>query len=269
MKAMAWLAIAVLAAGLLALAGCKNQITPQLGETVSGTAAPETVAPKTEAPEAESAELRFSSFDGGGPEYSARLDDPTLAAVSSKQDYRDRNHEAQTGSAYEMVFRFRGLRPGSTQLTVLGDSPIMGMEVHLYTLTVDEGLNVSLRARQSLSRLTVFRSGSIQYDSYAITPEAEGYVLTVNEEARFPLSQQTVDAVYAVFEKYELAQWDGFNQSMEGVLDGESFWMEAALTDGTTIFAAGDNSFPAHYFDAMGELWTILTEASQGEADAD
>ena len=37
------------------------------------------------------------------------------------------------------------------------------------------------------------------------------------------------------------------------------FWLEITLTDGTRVLARGDNAFPEHYFDAMGEMWEILT----------
>ena len=218
-------------------------------------------APSTE-PVGTGAVLRFSSFDGGGPEYTAVADDPSLLTWTAVREYDNPDHDLETGSSYEMVFTFRGLATGTTGLTIFGASPITEPESFLYRADVDADLNVTLTPVRTLSRLTVFRNGSIAYDSYAIAPQEDGYVLTVNEESSKKISRETVDALYAVFEKYELAQWDGFRESRSGVLDGEGFWLEIALTDGTTVFASGDNAFPAHYFDAMGELWDILTEAA-------
>ncbi|MBR3076677.1 MAG: hypothetical protein IKO68_05170 [Oscillospiraceae bacterium] len=256
MKPIVWVLLAILTIGLLVFVGCRSR-TPE----DPGTEHPSESGVDT-TPDSNETELRFSSFDGGGPQFRAYLDDPTLAAVEGKREYKSRNHDKESGSPYDMVFRFRALKPGTTRLLVLGESPIIKPQAHLYQLTVHENLKMTFRAIRTISGLTVFRNGSIAYDSYAVTLGAEGFTLTVNEEESCPMDQETADAIYAVVEKYDLASWNGFNKSQQGVLDGEGFWLELSLTDGTSIYAAGDNVFPAHYFDAMGELWTILQNAA-------
>ena len=211
----------------------------------------------------EGAVLRFSSFDGGGPEYELTAEDPSLITWTAKREYGSDHHELETGSSYEMVYTIRGAKPGTTGVTVLGSSPIIEPISRKYVVTVDEALNVAVTPVRTLSRLFAYRNGSINYDSYTITPEEDGYLLTVNEEQTRRISRETADAVYAVYDKYGMEKWDGFHKSHSGVLDGEGFALEIALTDGTIIRASGDNAFPENYFDAMYELWTILTTAAQ------
>ena len=88
--------------------------------------------------------LSFSSFDGGGPEYSVSIGDETILSYTSDVQYVDGNHEELDGAAFTVVFSFFGLRPGSTAVTVMGCSPIGGNECYTYSAAVDESLNVAL-----------------------------------------------------------------------------------------------------------------------------
>ena len=73
----------------------------------------------------------------------------------------------------------------------------------------------------------------------------------------------TVNALMKVIDTYDVVSWDGFSESDPSVLDGEGFWLEFSLTDGTRVQARGNNAFPEHYFEAMGTIWSILTDVSQ------
>ena len=73
------------------------------------------------------------------------------------------------------------------------------------------------------------------------------------------LDPRLIAELQEVIQSYGLESWDGFHESDPYVLDGEGFWLEITLTDGTRVLARGDNAFPEHYFDAMGEMWEILT----------
>ena len=42
------------------------------------------------------------------------------------------------------------------------------------------------------------------------------------------------------------------------MLDGEGFWLEIALTDGTSITARGENAFPENYFPAISRMQETL-----------
>lgn len=264
MKPIFWILIA---AALLLCAGCMARL-PQPGapdpstEPPAETDADESTTAVTADPGPACAVLRFSSFDGGGPEFQVSAEDPELLSWSALRDYGDQPHEEQTGSAYDWVLTLRGRKPGTTRLTVTGSSPIVEPESYVYTVTVDEALNLSLRPLRTLSRLSFYRNGSIDVDSYDIRYVQDGYLLTVSDERCGPISRETVDAIYEIFEKYDAAAWDGFRESAYGVLDGEGFWLELTLTDGTVIHASGENAFPPHYRDAVGEIWPILEEAA-------
>ena len=88
--------------------------------------------------------LVFGSFDGGGPEYTAEIDDPEILMYTQEINYLDANHEDLDGAAYEVIFIFGGMRPGNTHVTVTGESPLAPAERYVYEATVDENLNVSM-----------------------------------------------------------------------------------------------------------------------------
>lgn len=122
-------------------------------------------------------------------------------------------------------------------------------------------------AERTLFRLFVSRNGSIAFPFFEITLETDGYVLTVNGETSCPMDDADAAAIMQVFAAYDLADWDGFSESNEGVLDGEGFLLEIELTDGTSAHASGSNAFPPRYHEAMGALWNILEHASGWPTD--
>jgi hypothetical protein len=83
--------------------------------------------------------------------------------------------------------------------------------------------------------------------------------MSISGESEQPVSTDTVESLMDVIETYDIASWDGFDESAKYVLDGEGFSLEIQFTDGTSISARGDNRFPERYFEAMGEIWEILT----------
>ena len=106
------------------------------------------------APESQAAELGFSSFDGGGPEYHVEIEDAGILTYSSRRQYDSPDHERMTGSSYKVIFTFTGLAPGSTKLTVRYASPITESGESHYTAIVDENLNVTLERELSM-KLTI------------------------------------------------------------------------------------------------------------------
>ena len=202
--------------------------------------------------------LCFSSFAGGGYEYSVKVDDHSIIECGTKYVYEE-NAEEIDGTSFDFMVYFTGLKPGSTTATVFGRSPIMENEDTIYTVTVDEDLHVTLTPVRAISSFYVYRNGEINYDSYRITLDTDGYYVSVNEEPAEPFNKFLAQALVEIIDKYDVASWDGFAESQDFVLDGEGFWLEFTLTDGTRVLARGDNAFPEHYFDAMGEIWEILT----------
>ena len=202
--------------------------------------------------------LCFSSFAGGGYEYSVQVEDHSVVRCGTRYEYEEHAEEID-GASFDFIVTFTGLKPGSTTVTIYGRSPIMENEDAIYTVTVDEDLHVTLTPVRAISSFYVYRNGEINYDSYRITLDTDGYYVSVNEEPAEPFNKFLAQALVEIIDKYDVASWDGFAESRDFVLDGEGFWLEFTLTDGTRVLARGDNAFPEHYFDAMGEIWEILT----------
>ena len=206
---------------------------------------------------AKTAELTFSSFDGGGHEYTAEIEDPSILACTSVRDYGARD-ELEDGSPYRMIFTFTGLKPGTTGVNIYGRSPIIENDDASYTAVVDEELNVTLRAERAISTFFLYRNGEINYDSYQIIREQDGYYVSVNDGEGQSMDSEAADALMRIIDEYDVARWDGFDESEENVLDGEGFWLEIALTDGTSITARGENAFPENYFPAISRIQETL-----------
>ena len=88
--------------------------------------------------------LSFHSFDGGGPQYSAEIEDPNIVSYSSERVYANKNHEKMCGSGYSVIFTFTGLKPGTTTMIIKGSSPIVPEEEYTYEIIVDEDLRIAL-----------------------------------------------------------------------------------------------------------------------------
>ncbi len=213
------------------------------------------------------AELRFLSFDGGGHVYTVEIGDPSVLACEGERDYRGEDPELVDGASFDQLFRFTGLAPGRTAVNVYGRSPILENDDHAYTATVDDALNVTLEPLRAISTFFLSRNGEIYYDSYHITREPDGYRVSVSDGEAQGIDGASVEALMGVIDKYGLEGWDGFDGSTPYVLDGEGFWLEFTLTDGTHVQARGDNAFPEEYFPAIGEIWRILENAEIGETE--
>ena len=99
-----------------------------------------------------SSTLSFHSFDGGGPSYHVEIQDPSVLSYTSERKYGKENHEELDGAGYDVIFTFRGLKSGSTTVTVTGKSPIMPTETSVFTAVVDETLKVTLTQQETLTQ---------------------------------------------------------------------------------------------------------------------
>ena len=152
-----------------------------------------------------SAVLRFSSFSGGGYDYSVEVDDPSVVRCEARYAFEAHAEEID-GASYDYIVTFTGLKPGATTAAIYGCSPIMDNENSIYTVSVDDGLQVTLTPVRAISTFFVYRSGEIRYDSYKITFGAEGYRVSVNEKPEQPLSAAIADALMAVIDRYEIGR---------------------------------------------------------------
>ena len=123
---------------------------------------------------------------------------------------------------------------------------------------MDEDLHVTLTPVRKISTFFVYRMGEIYYDSYRISMEEDGYYVSVSDRKAKRFAPEDAEALTEIIEKYDIASWDGFSGSRKYVLDGQGFSLEIRFTDGTRVDARGDNAFPEHYFDAIGDIWEIL-----------
>ena len=203
------------------------------------------------------ARLRFSSFSGGGYEYSVKTDEPSIVRYDARYEF-EANAEELDGASYDYIVTFTGLRPGVTTAAVYGRSPILESENRIYTVTVDESLRVTLTPVRTISTFFAHRYGEIRFDSYQIILDPDGYYLSVSEGPETPVSADMVQALMDVIDAYDICSWDGFSEEERFVLDGEGFQIYFTFTDGTSVQASGDNAFPEHYFEAMNAMWNIL-----------
>lgn len=88
--------------------------------------------------------LAFSSFDGGGPKYSVSIDDEGIIAYDEKKRYDDPDHDQMGGCGYDVIFTFRGVAPGRTNMTISARSPIAENYDNHYSVTVSDSLEVTI-----------------------------------------------------------------------------------------------------------------------------
>ena len=208
--------------------------------------------------ETEAAVLSLSSFRGGGPEYSITIEDPQIVRYTCRKEYDVPDGEMLPGAGYRNIYTFTGIQPGTTKMTVSMRSPLMESEDAVYTVIVDDDLQVTLHQDRAIATLELYRNGEIAYDSYSIISFMDGYAVSVNGEDFQSIDRKYVDALFQVIEEYDLYQWDGFDESRDNILDGEGFRLDIGFTDGTSIHANGDNAFPKDYYSAISQMQEIL-----------
>lgn len=126
-----------LALSLILLTGCAGG---EPAGTVAGTAGSGNDNESSD----KDATLTFSSFDGGGPDFSLDIADPEIADYSRKRVYDNPNHEELDGAGYKMIFTFTGKKEGETTAKVTAFSPIADNFEMTYKVAVDSDLKVTL-----------------------------------------------------------------------------------------------------------------------------
>ena len=208
------------------------------------------------------ATLRFSSFAGGGYEYTVEIGDPSVAGCAMQAEY-EAPDAVIDGAGCDFTITFTGLKPGRTTATVYGRSPILENDDSIYTVDVDDALTVTLTPVRAIGTYSLSRFIEADYGSYYVAMDAGGYVVSVDEGPEQPARAEAVEALTDAVEAYDLAAWDGFDASEYSVDDGEDFWLEINLTDGTRVCAQGRNAFPDGYDAAMARIWAILGDIAE------
>ncbi|MBR5257657.1 MAG: protease inhibitor I42 family protein [Clostridia bacterium] len=203
--------------------------------------------------------LRYESFDGGGYEFSVKIDDPEVLGVRMYRDYGEVQGELPPGAPFYEVFVFEGIKAGKTMVSIYAFSPIIDSREMIYEATVDEALNVTFAAEKKITRLELYRYGSEKPRNYELITLQDEYCLSVDGSMFLrKLSAPAADELNRLAETYDLIAWDGFDGHGSGVLDGEGFRLDIWFSDGTEVHASGDNAFPPGYFDAINDLEDIL-----------
>ncbi len=89
--------------------------------------------------------LRFSTFAGGGPEYSAVIEDESILSCKVSYDSFGMEGEIIDGGAYDVIFAFTGLRPGMTTVTLQRTSPMLDYREEYYMAHVGGDLRVEMK----------------------------------------------------------------------------------------------------------------------------
>ena len=92
--------------------------------------------------------ITYESFDGGGPRYSAVIEDPSIVSCSTDTKYKYKDGSNAEGSGYYVYLHLKGLKEGTTTLTVTADSFAVNF-MESFTVTVDSTLAVQIEAEKS------------------------------------------------------------------------------------------------------------------------
>lgn len=88
--------------------------------------------------------------------------------------------------------------------------------------------------------------------SYEIRKTDRGYLADIRLLVGYKriILSMTEEEVTALAESLgDLSAWDGFSEDNPNMLDGESFHLDIAYTDGSSVAAWGSNAFPEGYYD--------------------
>lgn len=191
-------------------------------------------------------------------EYEVVIEHPDLVSCSVVPDDTLQDGDGSEAS-YGVRITFTGKKPGSTTAVLYGRSPDLKNDVSIYTVLVDNALNVSLTPVRKISVFCIERMIEGGFSSFDITMDKNGYTVMIDRKTEQSFSAEAVDELMNAVDDYHVTDWDGFNRSMPDVLDGEDFWLEIRFTDGTRVTAKGQNDFPDNYSEAMSVIWRILT----------
>ena len=114
---------------------------------------------------------------------------------------------------------------------------------------------------KALVRFEFSRGGYLPPQSYALTVRSEGCFLSRDGGAEREIDLSVADEPRRIMEKYGVEAWNGFHETDPDVLDGEGFSLIVQFSDGSEVYASGDNAFPAGYFDAVSEFELLLNAA--------
>ena len=110
-------------------------------------------------------------------------------------------------------------------------------------------------------RFRLYRNDFMMPQNYEIFLLGDAYYLYINDDLPIILDPHDADDLVRIIDKYDVRAWDGFDDSNYEVDDGEFYYFSAVLTDGTSIYAHGQNAFPLNYSPAASLMEGLILRA--------
>ena len=110
-------------------------------------------------------------------------------------------------------------------------------------------------------RFRLYRNDFLMPQNYEIFLLGDAYYLYRNDDLPILLDPHDADDLVRIIDQYDVRAWDGFDDSNYEVEDGEFFYFSAVLTDGTSIYAKGQNAFPPNYSPAASLMEDLILRA--------
>ena len=110
-------------------------------------------------------------------------------------------------------------------------------------------------------RFRLYRNDFLMPQNYEIFLLGDAYYLYRNDDLPILLDPHDADDLVRIIDQYDVRAWDGFDDSNYEVEDGEFFYFSAVLTDGTSIYAEGQNAFPPNYSPAASLMEELILRA--------
>ena len=166
-------------------------ITDWKGEIVTGST---DVAESAASEGGQTVRITYDSFEGGGLEYTVKIDNPSI--ISYTEEIRRSSYDEDgvdiDGAGYDVIFEFTGLQQGETKVTISARSPIADNFDAVYTVKVDQNLNVTMS----------FMDSADTEEEYDLMEPTASLVMEVNGKIYYPELMDNASAE-AFFEKLE------------------------------------------------------------------
>ena len=128
------------------------------------------------------------------------VSDESIVSYETEVKYYSSDHGEMTGSGFDKIITFTGIKPGETTVVVEERSPIADNLDHKYRVTVDDELNVQIE----------------QLSVKDINEEASGSMILMIDGEECPVEWEENESVEALKElcplKVKMSMYGGFEQ---------------------------------------------------------
>lgn len=101
-------------------------------------------------PDEKQAVLSFHSFDGGGPQYTVKVEDESIVDFQQANRYSGTKDPTASGTPYSVEICFTGLNPGETAARIEARSPTGIRYDEIYDIVVGADLKVTATLREHI-----------------------------------------------------------------------------------------------------------------------